>query len=119
MEHSAPSAPSTQLTIKTYEGKTLTLSPDELAALYALMSKLSLATPRRRTRRYERAPHGARIDLRRTMRSSLRTGGEPLRLARRQRRKHADRLRALTRKHHCNRHGSLKKCAATAKRRGL
>jgi hypothetical protein len=32
MEHSAPS-PSTQLTIKTYEGKTLTLSPEELAAL--------------------------------------------------------------------------------------
>jgi hypothetical protein len=33
MEHSAPSAPSTQLSIKTYDGKTLTLSPDELAAL--------------------------------------------------------------------------------------
>jgi hypothetical protein len=33
MEHSAPSAPSTHLTIKSYEGKTLTLSPDELAAL--------------------------------------------------------------------------------------
>jgi hypothetical protein len=32
MEHSAPS-PSTHLTIKTYEGKTLTLSPGELAAL--------------------------------------------------------------------------------------
>jgi hypothetical protein len=33
MEHSAPATPSTQLTIKTYEGKTLTLSPRELAAL--------------------------------------------------------------------------------------
>jgi hypothetical protein len=32
MEHSAPS-PSTHLTIKAYEGKTLTLSPEELAAL--------------------------------------------------------------------------------------
>src|ERR1700730_6185195 len=32
MEHSAPS-PSKQLTIKTYDGKTLTLSPEELAAL--------------------------------------------------------------------------------------
>jgi hypothetical protein len=31
-EHSAPN-PSTHLTIKTYEGKTLTLSPEELAAL--------------------------------------------------------------------------------------
>jgi hypothetical protein len=32
MEHSAPS-PSTHLTIKTYEGKTMTISPEELAAL--------------------------------------------------------------------------------------
>ena len=31
--HSAPSIPSTQLTIKTYDGKTLTLGPDQLAAL--------------------------------------------------------------------------------------
>jgi uncharacterized protein len=62
------------------------LTADELGALYALMSRLSLATPRRRTRRYERGRHGARIDLRRTLRSSLRTGGEPIRLARRRRR---------------------------------
>jgi uncharacterized protein with von Willebrand factor type A (vWA) domain len=62
------------------------LEPDELAALYALMTKLSLATPRRRTRRYERGRHGGRVDLRRTLRASLRTGGEPLRLARRHRR---------------------------------
>jgi hypothetical protein len=33
MEHSAPSAPSTRLTIKTYDGKTLTFSPEELGAL--------------------------------------------------------------------------------------
>jgi hypothetical protein len=33
MEHSAPSIPSTQLTVKTYEGKTLTYTPEELAAL--------------------------------------------------------------------------------------
>jgi hypothetical protein len=33
MEHSAPSVPSTQLTIRTYDGKTLTLSPTDLAAL--------------------------------------------------------------------------------------
>jgi hypothetical protein len=33
MEHSTPSTPSTQLTIKTYEGKTLNFSPDELAVL--------------------------------------------------------------------------------------
>ena len=68
------------------------LEPDELAALYALMTKLSLATPRRRTRRYERGRHGGRVDLRRTLRSSLRTGGEPLRLARRQRRSERRRI---------------------------
>ena len=62
------------------------LDPEELAQLYALMSRLSLATPRRRTRRYERGRHGGRIDLRRTLRSSLRTGGDPIRLARRRRR---------------------------------
>jgi hypothetical protein len=33
MEHSAPSTPSTRLTIKTYEGKTLTFSTEEFAAL--------------------------------------------------------------------------------------
>ena len=33
MEHGAPSVPSTQLTIKTYEGKTLTLTPADFAAL--------------------------------------------------------------------------------------
>ena len=33
MEHGAPSNPSTHVTIKTYDGKTLTLSPEEFAAL--------------------------------------------------------------------------------------
>jgi Oxidoreductase molybdopterin binding domain len=33
MEHSASSIPSTRLTIKTYDGKTLTLTREELAAL--------------------------------------------------------------------------------------
>ena len=40
----------------------------------------------RRTRRYESGRHGQRIDLRRTLRASLRTGGDPIRLARRRRR---------------------------------
>src|SRR6185436_529548 len=38
------------------------------------------------SRRVERARHGRRIDLRRTLRTSLRTAGEPVRLARRRRR---------------------------------
>jgi hypothetical protein len=62
------------------------LTPQELAQLYRLMSRLELATPLRRTRRYEHGCRGERIDLRRTVRASLRTGGDPLRLARRRRR---------------------------------
>jgi uncharacterized protein len=62
------------------------LEPHELARLYRLMSRLELATPLRRTRRYEKGRHGQRIDLRRTLRGSLRSGGDPIRLARRRRR---------------------------------
>ncbi len=62
------------------------LEPHELAQLYRLMSRLEVATPLRRTRRHERSRHGRRADLRRTLRASLRTGGEPIRLAHRRRR---------------------------------
>ena len=62
------------------------LEPYELAQLYRLMSRLELATPLRRTRRHERRRRGERVDLRRTLRTSLRTGGDPIRLARRRRR---------------------------------
>jgi hypothetical protein len=62
------------------------LEPHELAQLHRLMSGLALATPRRRTRRADRRRHGERVDLRRSLRASLRTGGDPVRLARRQRR---------------------------------
>jgi uncharacterized protein with von Willebrand factor type A (vWA) domain len=62
------------------------LEPQELAQLYRLMSRLELATPRRRTRRREKGRHGAHVDMRRTLRASMRTGGDPIRLARRRRR---------------------------------
>jgi uncharacterized protein len=62
------------------------LDARELAQLYRLMSRLELATPLRRTRRHERGRRGQHADLRRTLRASLRTGGEPIRLARRRRR---------------------------------
>jgi uncharacterized protein with von Willebrand factor type A (vWA) domain len=62
------------------------LEPHELAQLYRLMSRLELATPLRRTRRYEKGRHGEHVDMRRTLRASLRTGGDPIRLARRRRR---------------------------------
>ena len=62
------------------------LEPDELAQLYRLMTRLRIATPMRRTRRAERARHGERLDMRRTLRGSLRTAGDPIRLAHRRRR---------------------------------
>ncbi len=62
------------------------LEPGELADLYRMMARLALATPTRRTRRARRDQRGKRIDLRRTLRGSLRTGGDPIRLAHRRRR---------------------------------
>lgn len=62
------------------------LEPGELAALYRLMAELEVAAPIRRTRRAQRARRGAHIDLRRTLRGSLRTAGDPIRLARKRRR---------------------------------
>lgn len=61
------------------------LEPHELAELYRMMARLRLVTPTRRTRRAHRDQRGERIDLRRTLRASLRTGGDPIRLARRRR----------------------------------
>jgi uncharacterized protein with von Willebrand factor type A (vWA) domain len=68
------------------------LQPQELAALYRLMVRLDLATPVRRTRRKQRGRHGEHMDMRRTLRNSLRTGGDPIKLARRRRRVHKRRL---------------------------
>jgi uncharacterized protein with von Willebrand factor type A (vWA) domain len=62
------------------------LDPDELVAVYRLIARLAVATPQRRTRRARRDPHGGRVDLRRTLRAGLRTGGDPVHLARRDRR---------------------------------
>ncbi len=62
------------------------LAPAELAALYRLMSELEVAPPPRRTRRARPDRHGERVDLRRTLRASLRTAGDPVRVRRRRRR---------------------------------
>jgi uncharacterized protein with von Willebrand factor type A (vWA) domain len=59
------------------------LSPDELAQLAALMRRLRLATPLRRSRRYQAGSRGSGIDLRRTLRLAQRSGGYPVQLARR------------------------------------
>lgn len=68
------------------------LQSQELAALYRLMVRLDLATPLRRTRRRQRGRHGEHMDMRRTLRNSLRTGGDPIKLARRRRRVQKRRL---------------------------
>jgi uncharacterized protein with von Willebrand factor type A (vWA) domain len=59
------------------------LTPSELTQLAALMRQLVIAVPPRRTRRYRPKKDGARLDMRRTMRQATRTGGEPVRIARR------------------------------------
>jgi uncharacterized protein with von Willebrand factor type A (vWA) domain len=63
-------------------------SPEELAQLAALMRQLQFVAPLRRTRRREPARRPGALDVRRTLRRSLRTGGEPAtRLYRERRRK--------------------------------
>jgi uncharacterized protein with von Willebrand factor type A (vWA) domain len=61
------------------------LSAEELAELKRLMARLVVAPPLRHRRRTRRDRSGERIDLRRTLRDSRRSGGEPIRLARRRR----------------------------------
>jgi uncharacterized protein len=68
------------------------LEPHELAQLRRLMASLELATPTRRARRARRARRGERLDLRRTLRASLRTGAEPIWLAHLRRRTRPRRL---------------------------
>lgn len=53
------------------------LSEEERARVAALIRSLRLRVPVERTRRTRPAPKGARFDLRRTLRRSLRTQGEP------------------------------------------
>jgi uncharacterized protein len=67
------------------------LSKDELAELAELMKRLQLNVPSRRTRRREPARKGI-PDLRRTLRHSFRTGGEPVERAWRTRRRRRRRL---------------------------
>jgi uncharacterized protein len=66
-------------------------SPEELARLRELMAELRLEAPLRRSRRRRPAGRGA-PDLRRTLRRSFRTGGEPLERVWRERRRVRRRL---------------------------
>ena len=53
------------------------LTEEERLRVSHLIRKLALQLPVRRTRRYRAAPSGPRFDVRRTLRRSLRTQGEP------------------------------------------
>ena len=57
--------------------------PDALDAIGRLMAGLLIATPKRKTRRTERARKGVRPDLRRALRTHVRYGGADLRIPRR------------------------------------
>ena len=69
-----------------------TMTPEELAQLQRLMSRLTLAPPPRRSRRSVRHHGGSTIDLRASMQRSLRTSGDPVELVRRRRRTRQRRL---------------------------
>ena len=79
----------------TADGAYYPLTPAELAELAVLMRRLTLATPLRQSRRVEAAARGRRVDLRTTLRRAQRTGGYPVRLARRRLRLRRRRLVVL------------------------
>ncbi len=59
---------------------------EELAALRRIMNQVKVIPPRRRSRRTTQSRSGSRPDLRRTVRTTMRTHGEPSELFWRQRR---------------------------------
>jgi uncharacterized protein with von Willebrand factor type A (vWA) domain len=61
------------------------LSESERVRVFALIRRLAVGMPVRRARRLLPSPKGGRFDLRRTLRHSLRTHGEPFRRAYRDR----------------------------------
>ncbi|MGZ4569543.1 MAG: vWA domain-containing protein [Blastococcus sp.] len=69
------------------------LTEDELAGVRALVRRLVLRTPERRSRRTRpTARRGDRLDLRRTVRAAHRSGGDPARLVHAHRRSQPRRL---------------------------
>ena len=67
------------------------LTQDELAELASLMARIRMSIPARRSRR-RRPAHAGDPDLRRTIRRSFRTGGEPVERAWRDRRRRRRRI---------------------------
>jgi uncharacterized protein with von Willebrand factor type A (vWA) domain len=66
--------------------------PQDLAQLQQLAERIAVRLRRRLTRRWQHHPHGKRLDLRRTLRASLRTGGLPMAPAWRQPRRERPKL---------------------------
>jgi len=66
--------------------------PQDLAELERLAERIAQSLRRRLTRRWRHDAHGRRLDLRRTLRASLRTGGVPIDPAWRTPRREAPRL---------------------------
>jgi len=54
------------------------MTPEELAGARTALRRLAAARPRRSTRRLRAHPHGRELDLRRLVRRSLATGGDPI-----------------------------------------
>jgi len=66
--------------------------PQDLSQLHQLAERIAQRLRERLTRRWHDHPRGRRLDLRRTLRSSLRTGGVPFKPAWRQPRREQPRL---------------------------
>jgi uncharacterized protein len=71
------------------------LDEHELALVADLVSRLAVATPARRARRWRAARRGGRLDVRATLRRSRRTAGDPVERLYRRRRMRPRRLVAL------------------------
>lgn len=71
------------------------LGADDEAEFQALARRIARRLSLRPSRRWKAARRGTRLDLRRTMRGVLRTGGDPIRLERRQRKRRRTSLVAL------------------------
>ena len=71
------------------------LDEAEYLVVARLLRRLAVATPPRRARRARTARHGDHLDLRATLRRSLRTGGDPVERLHRRRREQPRRLVAL------------------------
>ena len=72
-----------------------TFAADEIDAVGQAAARIARRLSARPGRRWRAARHGARVDLRRTIRQALKTGGDPTEIVRRERRLRRTKLVAL------------------------